>query len=460
MYNILIYGITDKYEYNELIKIFMRPETFKVFTVDEPVEKSNDEDILLEFNMEESADKNHIKREIYRELKQITGVTPPWGIMTGVRPVKITRELFEKLDTREAVIKVLKEFYLLDEEKAELLIEIYEYQSKMLGSVPKDSIGVYIGIPFCPTRCLYCSFTSNQQGPEEIEDYLGALIKEIEYAGSEARKKDYSIESIYIGGGTPTTLSAEQLDRLIISVKTSFDLSKVKEFTVEAGRPDTIREEKLKVLSNHDIDRISINPQTMKDETLELIGRSHSVDEIREAFLTASKEKRFLINADVIAGLPEETPEDFENTLKEVINLNPANITVHTLTVKRASKLVEIDEGYHYRQAEKVEKMLKIAKRILKEKGYKPYYLYRLKHMAGALENVGYCKDDTPCLYNVRIMDENQSILALGAGAMSKKYYPDENRHERVANVSNYRVYIDRLDQMIERKKKDFFEEV
>ena len=271
---------------------------------------------------------------------------------------------------------------------------------------------------------------------------------------------DIENKLIDIGRGTPTTLTAEQLDILISTVKKHFNLKRCKEFTVEAGRPDTITEAKLDVLAAHGIERISINPQTMKDETLTLIGRSHSVDDIRKAFQIAKEGNRFIINADIIAGLPEESPEDFKNTLEELISLEPANITVHTLAVKRASRLIEADEGYHYRQAKVVDEMLKISADLLAKAEYKPYYLYRQKHMAGALENIGYCKEDTPCIYNIRIMDEHQSILALGAGGISKRYYPAENRLERVPNVSNYEIYIERLEEMIERKRINFFEEV
>lgn len=461
MYNIVIKKITDKYDYSELIKIFLPPQEFALFTEEEySTHEADESDTLIEFNLEGFTEKNQIKREIYLGLSQITGKRPPWGILTGVRPVKMAGELFAKHGSKEKVLDILGNFYLLSKEKAELLTEIYQYQQQTVGQADPQSVGIYIGIPFCPTRCLYCSFTSNQQGPEEIEKYLEALLQEIAFAGEEMKKTSMYAESIYIGGGTPTTLTAEQLDRLIAAVKDAFDLSQIKEFTVEAGRPDTITEEKLKAIAGHGIDRISINPQTMKDETLGLIGRSHTVGHIREAFKTAKKAGDFLVNADLIAGLPEETPEDFQNTLKEVIALEPANITVHTLAVKRASRLIEADEGYHYRQAETVEKMLHIGKEMLKEAGYRPYYLYRQKHMAGALENVGYCKNDTPCVYNIRIMDERQSILALGAGGMSKKYYPDENRHERVPNVSNYQIYIERLSEMMERKKNNFFEEV
>ena len=267
-------------------------------------------------------------------------------------------------------------------------------------------------------------------------------------------------ESVYIGGGTPTTLSAAQLDRLLTKMEGCFDLAMCREFTVEAGRPDTITAEKLAVIRSHGIRRISINPQTMKDQTLALIGRRHSAAETRAAFALAREQGDFLVNADVIAGLPGENEEDFAASLAEIIALGPSNITVHTLAVKKASRLIEADEDYHYKQAAVVAKMLAKSRELLLAAGYRPYYLYRQKHMAGALENVGYCRDDEACIYNIRIMDEHQSILAMGAGGISKKYYPQENRLERVPNVSNYQVYIERLAEMLARKESRFFEEV
>ncbi len=461
MFKILIKNVRDKYDYNELIKIFLKPEEYVLCEEDEVLEEVLDEEcITLTINEDCKEDKNLIKREIYLKLSELTDQRPAWGILTGVRPVKLTGELVEKHGSIEQVAKLLKDFYLLNDEKTNLLINTYNYQQEILGKAKDSSVGVYIGIPFCPTRCLYCSFTSNQKGPEEIERYLDSLLKEIEYAGNAMKESGMYAESIYIGGGTPTTLDAKQLDILILKVKECFDLTKCIEFTVEAGRPDTITEDKLKVIAGHNIGRISINPQTMKDETLKLIGRLHTVDDIREGFKIANKAGDFIVNADLIAGLPGETPEDFKNTLEEVISLGPANITVHTLAVKRASRLIEADESYHYKQAKVVEDMLAIAKEMLAKEGYRPYYLYRQKHMAGAQENVGYCKGDTPCIYNIRIMEEKQSILALGAGGISKKFYPEENRLERVPNVSNYEIYIERLHEMIERKEKNFFEEV
>lgn len=396
-----------------------------------------------------------------------------WGTLTGVKPVKLTRELFEgKIDpnskigkswgshSEDEVRRILMEDHEVSKEKTDLLVEIYKYQSEKLGKPDRKSIGMYIGIPFCPTRCLYCSFTSNQKPKEEIERYLVALKKEIEYCGKRMKETGIYPESIYIGGGTPTTLDEFELDDLLKTISHNIDLCKLKEFTVEAGRPDTITKEKLDVLKKNNVSRISINPQSMKERTLELIGRSHRPSDIRNAFVLANEVGMDNVNCDLIAGLPEETPEDFINSLNEVISFGPKNITVHTLALKRASKLIEEDDKYHEKEAEIVPIMINSANEILRANGYKPYYLYRLKRMAGALENVGWQKEETPSIYNIRIMDEMQSILALGAGAISKIYFPDENRLERVANVSNYEVYIDRLDEMLSRKEEGFFKEV
>lgn len=459
MYNIKIDKISDKdrYDYSELIKIFLPPRTFRLLSENDTLPEDYEESININFNCSVLEEKDAIKREIYNELAQLTGMRPAWGILTGVRPVKLAGELLSRLEDVEKVRDKLTDYYLLSSEKAELLLETLKYQQKTAGKVPENSISLYIGIPFCPTRCLYCSFTSNQTGPEEIEKYLKALSEEIRVCGEALKKSETSIESVYIGGGTPTTLTAEQLKELISLVKENFDLSKTREFTVEAGRPDTVTPEKLQALKNCGINRISINPQTMKDETLKTIGRNHSVEQTKNAFYAARETGDFIINADLIAGLPEETPEDFKRTVDEILDLQPENITVHTLAVKKASRLIEADDEFHYKQGDIVEKMLKTARKNLKEAGYRPYYLYRQKHMAGAFENVGYCREDTPCIYNIRIMEEKQSILALGAGGISKKFYPSENRLERIPNVSNYQIYIERLLEMTERKRKNFF---
>ena len=462
MYKILLKNIDKKYEYVELIKVFLTPDQFEVFTEREFVGSGSDvsSDTLIAVNEEGSDDRNEIKRQIFRLLSQLTGQRPPWGILTGVRPVKLTGELYRKLGSREKVQQCLKTEYLVSDEKIQLLLETYEYQQMVLGPPPENGVGLYIGIPFCPTRCLYCSFPSNQKGPDEIAKYLDALFTEIRYCGLRMRETGLWPESVYIGGGTPTTLSPDQLDRLLTEVETHIDLTCTKEFTVEAGRPDTITEEKLKVLKQHGIARISINPQSMKKRTLELIGRSHEPEDILDAFQKSDCAGISMINADIIAGLPEETPEDYSDTLETILRLSPENITVHTLAVKRASRLMNQDPDYHYRQGRIVSEMLEMGSRMLKEAGYRPYYLYRQKHMAGSFENVGYCKGDTPCIYNIRIMEEQQTVIALGAGGISKVYFPAENRLERVPNVTNYEVYIDRIVEMLERKEENLFKEV
>lgn len=440
MYKIHLENVENPYEYNELIKIFLNPKDYDL-TNENP-------DISISGNS-----KQDIKVKLYKELQKITSKSPEWGTLTGVRPVKLAGQIYEKYLDYDKTIEEFQNKYLLSDEKAHLIVDTYLRQQNVFGKPAYGSASMYIGIPFCPTRCSYCSFASNQVNEEEKGRYLDALLKEIDYVSSQ--KND--LESIYIGGGTPTSLSDEMLETLLKKVKDSFDISSLKEYTVEAGRPDTITKSKLEIIKGYGVDRISINPQTMKDSTLELIGRKHTSQAIRDAFKLAHEVGIKEINADIIAGLPEESPEDFANTLDEVIAFKPTNITVHTLAVKRASKLHEEDADYHYRQGEIVREMLKISREKLIQNGFKPYYLYRQKHMAGAFENIGYALDGSDCLYNVRIMEEKQSIIALGAGGISKIYFPKEDRHERVPNVTNYEIYIDRLDEMIDRKRQNFY---
>ena len=455
MYRIKILNFEKTYLLNELIKIFLRPDQYELQEEDDNVDEST-----IVFNKEGASDINVIKREIFDTLSDMTGQRPEWGILTGVRPVKLCGEIYERLHDAEDTVTYLMNHYYLCEEKARLIMDMYLHQQEFCGVIEDKSACVYVGIPFCPTRCVYCSFASNQVQNPEIARYLEALLTEVKCVGQRMKETGIVPETIYIGGGTPTTLNAEQLDILIGTMKESFDMSKVKEFTIEAGRPDTITEDKLAVIASHGITRISINPQSMKARTLELIGRSHEPEDIEKAFLMAKKQGFDNINADIIAGLPEESVEDFVNTLNKVIELDPESITVHCLAVKRASKLIEQDPDFHYKQAALVGDMLAESRRILADAGYIPYYLYRQKHMAGAFENVGYCKKDKDCIYNVRIMDEHQINMALGAGGISKMYYPEENRLERVPNVTNYQEYINRIEEMLDRKEKNIFMEV
>ena len=432
----------------ELIDEFIPPTNYVLLSEDDiPSEDT------LHYNLSGSSDKDEIKREMFDDLHMRTGVRPDWGILTGVRPVKLAGEMLENIGCADKVFQILTGDYRLTEEKARLILDVYLLQKERFGMADEDTVGLYVGIPFCPTRCVYCSFASNQVPYAEIQRYLPALYHEIRTGGKRLTETGQKPESIYIGGGTPTTLEAADLGDMIRVIRESFDFSGLKEFTVEAGRPDTITPEKLDVLKELSVDRISINPQSMKQETLDAIGRSHSPDDIRRAFALACDRDFSVINADLIAGLPGEETEDFIQTLEEVLSLGASNITIHTLAVKRASRLKDIDRSYHYRVADTVGQMLREARKILSQKGFYPYYLYRQKHMAGFYENTGYSFPGKENLYNVRIMDEHQTIVALGAGGISKRYYPEINRLERVPNVSNYNEYINRIDEMLLRKE-------
>lgn len=448
---IKIHGFSKLSLMRELIDEFVSPTNYELLEDDGFLTDS-----ALHVNLEGSHDKDEIKRELFSKLSAITGKKPDWGILTGVRPVKLAGEIIHN-SSREEALDVLVREYFLTEEKAKLIVDTYSHQYNSYGNPSKNTVGIYIGIPFCPTRCLYCSFASNQVPGSEIERYMPALLHEIDYVGNAMKAKGDRPETIYIGGGTPTTLTAEQLDRMLVAVEKNMDLSELKEFTIEAGRPDTITEDKLMVMKDHGVGRISINPQSMKARTLELIGRSHSPEDIVKAFDLAKSIGFGSINADLIAGLPEEDSHDFSETLDKVIKMGADNITIHTLAVKRASRLKDIDEDYHYRVAETVGKMLAEARQKLNKEGFGPYYLYRQKHMAGFFENTGYCREGSDCLYNIRIMDEHQTILALGAGGISKVYYPSTDKLERIPNVTNYEQYIDRIDEMCERKDNKFF---
>ncbi|MBQ3281795.1 MAG: coproporphyrinogen dehydrogenase HemZ [Eubacterium sp.] len=445
-YSFNIHGDVNISLMRELIDEFIDPAYYDVTCEEGPD--------VIQINTDLSSDRDTVKRELYRKLCDITGRKQEWGALTGVRPVKLAGELIESRGL-DGAKKRLSDFYYMSDEKIDLITDMYLYQKELFGFADDSSAGVYIGIPFCPTRCLYCSFASNQVPDEEIERYLPVLLKEIGCVGRRMEETGEYAESIYIGGGTPTTLSAGQLSMLLDAVNKTFGV--VKELSVEAGRPDTITEEKLSVLKDMGVQRISINPQSMKQETLDRIGRSHTPEDIERAFSIALAAGFDVINADIIAGLPGEDEHDFAATLDRMISIGASNITVHTLAVKRGSRLHEEDKQYHYRAAETVKNMLALSREMLAGAGFRPYYLYRQKHMAGAMENTGYCRDDKACLYNVRIMDEHQSTLAMGAGGISKKYYPDINRLVRIPNVTNYREYIDRIDEMIERKENTYF---
>lgn len=477
MYNFYFKNLRKEEGIRELIKVFLEESDFKIFS-SAPIKPLSDavecgdrdfffEDVPCE-NHKGGLSQNRLKADIFKKLSGELGTTPSWGIITGIRPVKLFGEIADSFATRnfsleEAVKKAKKKFlkeYLISKEKADLVEEIYNVQKNAFLKPAYNSFSLYIGIPFCPTRCSYCSFTSEPGTNKDMEEYLDALLSEIGYLSKEIREKCLFPETVYIGGGTPTSLSSEQIKKLLYHIETYLLDGGTREVTFEAGRPDTITKEKVKVLNAGSVTRISINPQTYNEETLKIIGRPHTNSQVEEAFYLSRSLGDFQINCDLICGLPKETIVDFRKSLSWIEEFKPENITVHTLAAKRKSLLTRADREF-YRQGEKqVGNMLDEAYKSLKNNAYSPYYLYRQKNMIGAFENVGYSLEGRENLYNVRIMDEHQTIAALGAGGISKAYYPKEDKIERVPNVNNYLIYIDRVEEMIDRKRKNLFKEV
>ncbi|MBQ9563381.1 MAG: coproporphyrinogen dehydrogenase HemZ [Lachnospiraceae bacterium] len=392
---------------------------------------------------------------IFEILSELLHTELPWGTLTGVRPTKLPYQWYEEGATQEEAVSRLRTDYRVSEEKACTAAQIAMTERELFSGISvSDEISVYIGIPFCPTTCLYCSFTSYpvEEYRNVMESYLDCLFREIQATAEMAAGK--RITAIYVGGGTPTSLSAEQLRRLIDTIQSNFPMDQVREFTVEAGRPDSLTPEKLTVLKKMGVGRISINPQTMKQETLDLIGRRHTVEDIRRAFAWAREAGHDNINMDLILGLPGENADDVSETLRQIGILAPESVTVHTLALKRASRLVrEIDRYEDLTPTDTVES-LRRSVAFAREHGYRPYYLYRQKNMAENLENVGYARPGREGLYNILIMEEMQTILACGAGATSKFVYPAQNRIERADNVKSIRDYLERIDEMIERKRR------
>lgn len=399
--------------------------------------------------------KNRIKRMLYQMAGKLTGMELPWGTLTGIRPTKIAMTKLLEGHSKEEVKSHMKETYLASDAKTDLSIEIASREISLLSEIDyENGYSLYIGIPFCPTTCLYCSFTSFPIGQWEkrMELYLEALFREMDYTAE--KMKGRVLDTVYIGGGTPTSLSAQHLDILIKRLYDTFDFSTVKEFTVEAGRPDSITEDKLRVLKAHGVTRISINPQTMKQETLSIIGRRHTVDMVKKQFHLARSLGFDNINMDLIIGLPEEDMEDVRNTMEEIKALSPDSITVHSLAIKRAARLNMFKEKYGDYKMVNTQEMIDLTAEYARKMGQEPYYLYRQKNMAGNFENVGYSQPGKACIYNILIMEEKQTIIALGAGTTTKVVFPSENRLERVENVKDVEQYITRIDEMLERKEK------
>ncbi|MDE5778941.1 MAG: coproporphyrinogen dehydrogenase HemZ [Lachnospiraceae bacterium] len=400
--------------------------------------------------------RNPLKAGLYRLLSEYTGKELPWGSMTGVRPTKVATELMEHGNTEEYIRRVYTETYLTIPQKADICIEVASTEQEIFRDFSfEEEYCIYVGIPFCPTRCLYCSFTSYpiKKYEDRVEDYLEALFLEMDFIAAAPAYADKRLVAIYIGGGTPSALSEGQMERLLVKIRNTFDFRYVKEFCVECGRPDSITEEKLTVIKKSGVTRISINPQTMSDQTLKLIGRNHSVRQTKNAFALARGIGFDNINMDMITGLPGEDIGDVLHTLSEIKALKPDSLTVHSLAIKRAANLnIEME---HYKSLIKgsTNEMLMAVDSCAREIGLLPYYLYRQKNIPGKLENIGYAEKGKECIYNILIMEEKMDIIALGAGASSKFVFHKENRIERVENVKNVDEYIKRIYEMIERKR-------
>ena len=454
-----------------------------IFSIDEDganVRISLDfEDIKEESQFEiSSKEKDDAKKEfglkLYDFLSKATGKELPWGNLTGIRPTKLIRTIFEEeckkegeeplalaqspdedekyISIKESVFKRAYNERRLRGEKLELGIDIAKREIDIMSRLHEtDGYSVYVGIPFCPSTCLYCSFTSNPifKYKNKIGDYLKAVKKELEWTAS--NMKDSALDTIYIGGGTPTTLNPEELDELLGYITSILPFENVREFTIEAGRADSITKEKLDVIKKYPINRISVNPQTMSDETLKLIGRNHTVEQFVEAFKMVREEGFENINTDIIIGLPGETIEDVRHTIDELVKLKPDSLTVHSLAIKRASRLKRWMDENELKITMDYEEAMRICAEGAKKLGLKPYYLYRQKQMAGNLENTGYSTPGKEGLYNILIMEEIQSIVAIGAGSVSKHVH-NNGLIERCDNVKDIDLYLEKTDEMINRK--------
>ena len=399
-------------------------------------------------------EKRALKRAAYALMQRVKPTEMPWGSLTGIRPTKLLRELCERVGDEEAV-RQFRDVFSVRIDKLRLAATINAVQKPVIESVGARDLDVYIGIPYCKTRCLYCSFGAEIAKKNAVEEYLPLLKKDIENGARLARDGGYTVRALYIGGGTPTVLSAEQLDGLLGHYEATYG-TYGRECTVEAGRPDTITREKLEVLKRHGVARISINPQTMSDETLKRIGRLHTAQQIKESFALARAMGFSSINMDLIAGLPGEGVADMERTLSEIKAMRPDYLTVHTLAIKRSSRLKDQLDKYPLPSREDVERMIDMGFSAAKEIGLWPYYMYRQKYQNGNLENVGYAANGKLCVYNIDMMEETTSILAHGANAMTKRVFGFENRVERIPNPKDVLTYGAKLDALDAAKRKLF----
>ena len=456
----------DKYGYDihSLFKAFFPEENVKVIVSPDGNYEAEEGDKI--YNIDVSVSKNDLKKNIYRLLSLETKKELPWGNLTGIRPTRIVMNLIEQNMSDEDIFMYMKDNYYTSDEKTALSLSIAHREKEILKNIDYDNgYSLYIGIPFCPTTCLYCSFTSYPicSYANIVDDYLKCIMKEIDYVAENFKGK--TLDTIYVGGGTPTTILPEQIERLLGYVYDKLDVSKVKELTVESGRPDSITREKLATMKKMGVTRISVNPQTMRDKTLELIGRRHTVSQLIDAYNMAREEGFDNINMDIILGLPYETADDVRYTMDEIKKLDPDDLTVHSLAIKRGSKLAEVLKqkelkgelkGDVFSSIQNTEEMMKIASEGALSMGLTPYYLYRQKNISGNFENTGYARPGKAGIYNILINEEVQSIVALGAGTVTKRVYGYDGRIERCDNVKDVKLYMSQIDEMIQRKKNLF----
>lgn len=456
----------DKYGYDihSLFKAFFSSEDVKVIVSSDGKYEADEGDKIYDIDV--SVSKNDLKKNIYRMLSLETKRELPWGNLTGIRPTRIVMNLIEQDMSDEEIFKYMKDNYYTSDEKTALSLSIAHREKEILKNIDYDNgYSLYIGIPFCPTTCLYCSFTSYPicSYADIVDDYLECIMKEIDYVSENFKGK--TLDTIYVGGGTPTTLLPEQIERLLGYVYDKLDVSKVKELTVESGRPDSITREKLATMKKMGVTRISVNPQTMRDKTLELIGRRHTVSQLVDSYNMAREEGFDNINMDIILGLPYETADDVRYTMEEIKKLAPDDLTVHSLAIKRGSKLAEVlkqkelkgeQKGDVFSSIKNTEEMMKIASEGALSMGLTPYYLYRQKNISGNFENTGYARPGKAGIYNILINEEVQSIVALGAGTVTKRVYGYDGRIERCDNVKDVKLYMSQIDEMIQRKKDLF----
>ena len=396
-----------------------------------------------------------LQQSYYLAAAQLLPNVPAWGALAGVRPTKITTKHMLEGGTPKSADKLMKDIYYVTDDRRRLAVDCSISTVNAAKLLEPGDLSLYVGIPFCPTRCTYCSFVSRTIGKktELLNPYLQALLKELEITGKLLAESGKHVRTIYIGGGTPTTLSTPQMAYLLDAIRDSFDLSRCIEFTVEGGRPDTLDAEKLRAIYNHGADRMSINPQTMEDHVLRACGRPHKATDVVRAYGEAVDAGFKAINMDLIAGLPQDNFDGFKRSLDSVATLNPANITVHTLALKKGADLFEKREGLS--SAEAVTAMVDYANATLRSLGYKPYYLYRQKYMSGSFENVGWCRDDLDCLYNIYMMEEVHTILSLGGGGMNKVNFPD-GKLQRFHNPKFPEQYIEMIDDVCRQKEEMF----